>query len=406
LDYIVVGHPDLISQVLREQQSNLMKDKLTRIMSPVLGNGLLISEGEFWRRQRRLAQSAFQHQQIVRYGQVMVEYTERLLSSWHDGVSLDVHQAMMGLTLAIVAKTLFGANVEEQTRDVGEALEILMDYYLKPTRWFRIREWIPTRGTRRFWGASRRLNEIVYSIIRDRRAVGNGEDDLLSRLLSALDDEGSGMTDRQLRDEVVTLFLAGHETTALVLLYALVLLARHPEAEARLMEEIDEVLGDRPPQASDLSRLSFTDWVVKETMRLYPPAWAIGREALVDFQLGEYTIPKGTQLLLCQWSVHRDPRWFEEPDRFVPERWDHDLLKRLPRGAYFPFGDGPRICIGNHFAMMEATLLLASIVRQFRLRLTSDAPLEFLPSITLRPKSRIRMIIQKREASHPSPSSY
>ncbi len=409
MDYVLVGNPDLISQVLREQHSNFHKDKLTRFISPVIGNGLLTSEGEFWRRQRKLAQPAFQHHQVQRYGEVMVEYTERMLAKWHDGMSFDVHQAMMGLTLQIVAKTLFGANVEEQTQEVGEALEILMDYYLRPTQWFRIREWIPTSATRRFWHANRRLNAIIYNIIRNRRAGGNDQDDLLSRLLSALDDEGSGMTDRQVRDEVVTLFLAGHETTALVLSYTFDLLARSPDAEARLVAEIDEVAGDRDLKAADLPRLRFADWVVKESMRLYPPAWAIGREALSHFELGHYQIPKGTQVLLCQWSVHRDPRWFDEPDRFQPERWDNDLIKTLPRGAYFPFGDGPRVCIGNHFAIMEAVLILCAILRRFRLTLASPAPLDFIPSITLRPKGGVRVVAHRREVcsttSTPRPKS-
>ncbi len=209
------------------------------------------------------------------------------------------------------------------------------------------------------------------------------------------------MTDRQLRDEAVTLFLAGHETTALALSYCFYLLAQHPEVEARLAAEVEEVAGDRPPRAAEVARLRYADWVVKESMRLYPPVWAIGREALGEFELGGYRIPRGTQMFLCQWVVHRDPRWFADPEAFRPERWDRDLIKRLPRCAYFPFGDGPRICIGNHFATMEAVLILATIVRQFRLTLAPEEALELTPSITLRPKHGIKMVAHSRKpAAH------
>ncbi len=247
----------------------------------------------------------------------------------------------------------------------------------------------------------------MYRIIRVRREAGQDQDagDLVSRLLAARDDDGKGMTDRQLRDEVVTLVLAGHETTALALFYILYLLDRSPEVQDRLAAELDSVLRGRPPTAADVPLLKYTEWIVREAMRLYPPAWGIAREALSDCQIGGFDVPRGTQLFLTQWLVHRDGRWFEDPGVFRPERWDNDLIRRLPRCAYFPFGDGPRICIGNHFAMMEAVLVLATIARRYRLVVEPGQTLELLPSITLRPRKGLRMRVCRREAPPTSPST-
>ena len=398
----VLNHPALIEQVLRGRPEDFRKDVLTRGLIPVVGQGLLTSEGDFWRRQRRLAQPAFQHQQIRRYGEVMVEAAGRMLAGWADGRVADVHRDFMGLTLDVVARTLFGADVAAEAHDVGEALETIMEYFQSPLRWLPARERLPLPGSRKFRRAVARVDEILYEIIARRRSEsGSGEPgDLLGRLLAAQDAEGGGgMTDRQLRDEAVTLFLAGHETTALVLTYAFYLLARNPEAEARLAAEWDAVLGGRAPTADDVPRLTYTDWVVKETMRLLPPAWGIGREALVDTEIGGYAVPAGTQVFLVQWLVHRDPRWYPDPEAFRPDRWADDLIKRLPRCTYFPFGDGPRVCIGNHFALMEAILLLATIGRRFRLSLDPGYTLRLAPSITLRPKGGMPMTIQDRRST-------
>ena len=394
---IQLSHPDDITNVLRNHPEDFIKDRLTRILEPIVGQGLLTSEGAFWRRQRKLAQPAFTHQAIQRYGQVMVDITEERAKAWKPGQVIDVHMEMMGLTLAIVAKTLFDANVNEEATEIGQLVEVMTDYYLDPTKWLRIREWLPTPSTLRFKKAVKRLDQIMYGIIRERRASGKDPGDLLSFLLKAQDDEGSGMTDKQLRDEAVTLFLAGHETTALNLTYTFVLLAEHPEIDAKLGEELAQVLGDRAPTPADVPKLKYTDWIIKESMRLYPPAWGIGRELTTDAEVGGKMFPKGTQFLMIQWVTHRDPRWFPDPEAFSPERWDHDLIKTLPKGAYFPFGDGPRVCIGNHFAMMEAILLLASLARRYRLERASTGPLLLSPSITLRPKSGVPMRVLSRK---------
>ena len=395
----LVNHPEYIDYILRGHADNFHKDRMTRWLIPLVGEGLLTSEDAYWRRQRKLAQPSFQHQQIERYGAVMVEHTERMLDAWQDGEVRDPHEDLMRLTLAIVAKTLFDAELAGDAEVVGESLAIVMNHFMSPMRWFPMADRLPFPSSRRYWGAIRRIDEIIYRIIRVRREAGRDAGDLVSRLLAARDDEGKGMTDRQLRDEVVTLVLAGHETTALALFYIFYLLDRSPRARDRLAVELEEVLGGRAPTAADVPRLKYTEWVVREGMRLYPPAWGIAREALADCEIGGYSVPKGTQLFLTQWLVHRDERWFDEPEAFRPERWDNDLIKRLPRCAYFPFGDGPRVCIGNHFAMMEAVLILATIARRFRLAAEPGQTLELLPSVTLRPRHGLKMRVHARGAT-------
>ncbi len=400
--YYLLNHPSMVEEALRSHASEVIKDKMTRMIIPILGQGLVTSEGAFWRRQRKLAMPAFQRGAIERYGAVMVEHALRLRDRWTVGQPRDVHEDMMDLTLGIVAKTLFDAEVGAESQDVGHCIEIMMDYYLNPFKFFKIREWLPTRENREFRAAVARLDEILYGIIRRRRASGDDPGDLLAHLLAAQDDEGAGMTDKQLRDECVTLFLAGHETTALTLTFTFHLLAGHPESEAKLASELDAVLGGRNPTAADVPRLRYADWIIKESMRLYPPAWAIGREATEDFEIGGYPIRKGTQLLISQWVLHRDPRWFDDPETFRPERWDNDLARKLPKGVYIPFGDGPRVCIGNHFAMMEAILLLATLAQRHRLETAPGETMTLTPSITLRPRSGTRMVVRAREEAVPT----
>jgi cytochrome P450 len=392
----LLHHPDHIAYVLRGAPQHFIKDALTRRLSNLLGQGLLTSEGEGWRRQRRLAQPAFQPSHIHHYGMVMTEHTERMLQSWRDGQPRDIHQDMMHLTLTIAAKTLFASDVAAEAHDVRIALDAVMAYDMGLSTWVFPDGWAPTPAAFRFRRAVRTLDQIIHRLIHQHRAREHTAEDLLSRLLAARYEDGGQMTDQQLRDEVMTLLLAGHETTALTLSYCWYLLAQHPHAAQALMAEWAQVLDGRTPMAADVPRLRYTTWVVHESMRLYPPAWGIGREAVTDCTIGEYHVPKGTQLYLNQWVVHRDPRWFDEPEVFQPERWDNDFFKRLPHGAYFPFGDGPRICIGNHFAMMEAVLLLATIGQRYRMTLVSDGPLVVVPSVTLRPKHGVQMVVHQR----------
>jgi cytochrome P450 len=394
----LLNHPEAIEYVLRGNHRNFIKDRGTRMLSSVLGQGLLTSEGEVWRRQRRLAQPAFQHDQVLRYGEVMVAHTRRAREEWRAGQARDVHADLTRLTLEIVAQTIFGASVAGQADRVARSMDAIMTYFAGPIAFFPWLAWLPTPGNLRFRRAVKELDAILRDTIARRRAGGAHGDDLLARLLSAHDEEG-GMTDQELRDELMTLLLAGHETTALAVSFCLYLLGQHPEAEARLAAELEEVLQGRPATSADVGRLRYTEWVLRESLRLYPPAPSIGREALSDCEVGGYFVPKGAQLALVQWVVHRDGRWFDEPETFKPERWDNDLARRLPRCAYFPFGDGPRVCIGNHFAMMEGVLILATICQRYRMTPAPGFTLQLLPSITLRPKGGVRMVPAERTAS-------
>jgi cytochrome P450 len=386
------SHPEAIEELLVTERDKLTKDKLTRELSIMLGKGLLVSEGALWQKQRRLVQPGFHRDRIAAYGDVMVRFAERVAAGYRDGEVRDIHEDMSHLTLDIVAKTLFDVEITQVARKIGAALAVLMERYsgigtLVPLR-------IPTRANRRARKAIAELDAIVYGIIAERRRTG-GHGDLLSMLIAASDEDGA-MDDVQLRDEAMTLLLAGHETTALTLAYALHLLALRPESQDRLLAEINEVLGARPATAADLPRLRYADAVIRESMRLFPPAWAVGREAIAPCTIGGHAIAPGTQLWAAQWVVHRDPRWFAEPLAFRPERWENDFARALPRHAYFPFGGGPRICIGNAFATMEAVLVLVTLARRLAVSAVDRGPLRLTPSVTLRPKDGIRLRVGRR----------
>lgn len=393
-------HPDHIEYVLATNNRNFIKPLSFRtpFFNRLVGNGLLTSEGEFWRRQRRLAQPAFHRERISAYARIMVRDTQEMLATWRDGEIRDTHRDMMRLTMEVVTHTLFNANVSDDADKVARALGILVEPFSSQAtlKWI-LDNRLPTLTNRRFHKVAAQLDEVIYRIISQRRA-GNSEDqgDLLSMLLQAHDEDGSQMTDKQLRDEVITLFLAGQETTALTLVWAWYLLALHPETEAKFWQELDEVLDGRAPEASDVPQLKFTEMIAKESMRLYPPAYVVGREAVGECEIGGYHIPPRTQVFMPTWVVHRDPRFFEEPDKFKPERWTPEFINNLPKYAYFPFGGGPRVCIGNTFAMMEIVLLLATIAQKFRLSLVTKHPVELQPAMSLRPRNGIRMKIEQR----------
>jgi cytochrome P450 len=329
----------------------------------------------------------------------MAEYGARRRARWQDGETLDMAQEMMSLTLAIVGKTLFDADVEGEAKTIGGALTDIMhmfDRLTTPFPW--LLELLPLPSNRRFARARARLDETIYRIINERRATGEDRGDLLSMLLLATDTEGdgTGMSDQQLRDEAMTIFLAGHETTANALTWAWYLLAQHPEVEARLHEEIDGVLAGRLPTADDFPRLRYTEMVLAEAMRLYPPAWAIGRRAISDYQIGDYTVPARAIILMSPYVMHRTPRYYPDPLAFDPERWTPAAREARPKFAYFPFGGGPRVCIGEGFAWMEGVLLIATIAQQWRMRLVPGQTVAPQPMITLRTKNGIRMRLEKR----------
>jgi len=393
-------HPDHIEYVLATNSRNFIKPLSFRtpFFRRLVGRGLLTSEGDFWRRQRRLAQPAFHRERISSYGRVMVKDAEEMLATWRDGEIRDVHRDMMHLTMKIVTHTLFNVDVTDDADKVARALSVLVEPFGSQAtlRWI-LDNRLPTPANRRFHKVAAQLDEVVYRIISERRAQGDQDHgDLLSMLLQAHDEDGSQMTDQQLRDEVITLFLAGQETTALTLTWAWYLLARHPEAEAMLWQELDEALAGRSPEAADMSRLRFTEMVVKESMRLYPPAYVVGREAVEECEIGGFYVPPRMQVFMPTWVVHRDPRFFETPDDFRPQRWTPEFINSLPKYAYFPFGGGPRLCIGNLFAMMEIVLLIATIARNFRLSRVTDHPVQLQPAMSLRPRNGIRMIVERR----------
>ena len=396
---VLVSHPDYVEEILVTNNRNFTKDFTLRLYKAVLGNGLLTSEGDFWLRQRRMIQPAFQRHKIAAFGETMVGYTERMLAGWRDGAVVDLHAEFMRLTLEIAAKTFFDADVSAEARDVGDALErALHCINARFNSLYWVPEWVPTPNNLQLRRAVRRLDDILYRFIGQRRKSGEDRGDLLSLLLHARDeDDGSRMTDRQLRDEAMTLFLAGHETTALALSWTGYLLAQHPEAVAELDAELRAVLDGRPPPVADLPRLKFTERVITESMRLYPPAFGMGREPIEDCTIAGYPIPAGRPIFFHQWVIHRDPRFFDAPDQFLPNRWADGLAQRLPKYAYFPFGGGPRLCIGNTFAMMEASLVLATLAQRFHLRLVPEHPIELWPSITLRPRYGIKVVLEKRD---------
>jgi len=395
---LLINHPDHIEDVLVNHPRKFIKGRVLQANKRVFGRGLLTSEGDFWLRQRRLAQPAFHRARIAGYASTMVTYAERLLHEWRDGEERDIHKEMMRLTLQIVGKTLFDADVERDSQDIGKSLELLLELGANFRRTIFIPQWIPTPTNLRLERAIRQIENVLYRIIAEKRSSGRDAGDLLSMLLAAQDEDGSRMTDQQLRDEAITLFLAGHETTANTLSWTWWLLAQNPAVEAKLHAELNTVLAGRSPSLDDLPKLVYTNHVITESLRLYPPAWGTARTAIEDLEIAGFSVPKGSGVSFAQWTVHRDPRWYDAPEEFRPERWEGDLLKRLPRFAYFPFGGGPRQCIGNTFALMESALVLATIAQHFRFRLVEGHPVVPLASITLRPRHGIRVTLESRTA--------
>jgi cytochrome P450 len=391
-------HPRDIEYVLVTNSGNFTKSADYRALARVLGKGLLNSEGKFWQRQRSLIQPGFRRENILSYSSVMTREAGRMLDSWSDGEVRNVHEDLMRATLEIVARCLFGAEVGGAAGRVGKAMEVVTENFMADAGQallfpFDIPDFI---GGRR--QAISELKGIINRIIRERRASQERRGDLLDMLLQARDSEDRPMSDEQMRDEVMTLFLAGHETTAIALSWACYLLTQNSQIADKLVEELRAVLGSREPTPEDLPRLRYTDMVLKEAMRLYPAVWGIGRRAIADCEIGGYRIAAGTNVFIFQWLTQRDARFFPDPERFDPERWREDPVRsgKIPRFAYFPFGGGPRVCVGASFAMMEATLLLAMIVQRYHLDLVPGHPVEILGSVTLRPKHGIRVTVHRR----------
>jgi cytochrome P450 len=398
-DAFFLRHPDHIKDVLVTHQHNFQKGPGIQWAKLFLGEGLLTSEGEFHTRQRRLSQPAFHRQRIASYGAVMTEHARRARERWGDGEILDLDREMMRLTLAVAAKTLFDAELDRDAAMIGESLTDIIALFPRFSLPFAsLVHKLPLASNRRFEAARARLDATVHGLIAERRASGKDHGDLLSMLVQSQDHEGDGegMSDGQLRDEVMTLLLAGHETTANALTWTLYLLSQNPRAEARMHEEIDEALGGRAAGVDDLPRLAYTERVVAESMRLYPPAWGIGRRILQDYPLDGYVLPGGGIVSMSPWVTQRDARFYPDPLRFEPDRFTPENKAARPKFAYFPFGVGARQCIGEPFAWMESVLLLATIAQTFRLRLVAGHRVAPQPLITLRPRHGMRMVVEHR----------
>lgn len=392
----LVTDAELTDELLVKNADRLEKDEFTKALRPILGLGLLTNEGASWKRQRRLLAPSFQPKHIEKYAEGMIQATRDLMSRYSADEERSVHHDMMGLTLEIVLRALFGTS-SIRGEEVGKWLETIMADYRRLTMSFRVvfPRWFPFYSRIRFRRMRNKLRGVAYEVIR-RRKEAPLTDDMLSRLLEAKDDAGRGMSDEQLVDECLTVMLAGHETTALALAFALHTIGNRPEIGRALARELDEVLEGRRASYNDVPRLPITRAVVRETLRMYPPAWAAGRTALSEFSLGGVIVPAGTQVVVAPWVVHRDPRYFQEPGAFRPERWWNGETDHLPKGAYFPFGAGPRVCIGYHFAELEAALVLATLLAEFEVEGSVDKPLRFAPSVTLRPLDDVVLRVRRR----------
>jgi cytochrome P450 len=401
-----LNHPDLIKEVLLTHHQNFIKGEAVRFNRQVFGNGLIANEGPSWVKQRRLIQPAFHRERIASYAAVMAGCAERMAASWRDGETRNIHEDMMRLTLQIVATTLFNVEIGPEQDKIATALNDLMELssgarMLLPP----LLRAVPTPGNLRYRRAVAQLHAVVEGLIRQRRAHPlPNPTDLLSTLLQTRDETGAAMPDRQVRDEVMTLLLAGHETTAVSLSWTWLLLAQNPDAESQLHAELRHVLNGRSPQLEDLPQLVYTERIVKESMRLYPPVWALVRNPIHEIELAGYRISPNAAIMMSPRIMHRDPRFYSDPERFHPGRWldgpsnplPDPLPNQLPKFAYFPFGGGPRACIGASFATMEATLVLATLAQRYRLRIAAHLPVEPVPSITLRPRHGIQATLIRR----------
>ena len=399
----LLSDPTNIKHVLQDNARNYHKSPLYDRLRDGIGNGLLTSEDSFWLRQRRLAQPAFHHQRLIAMADAMVACTEQMLERWDRNApasgTLDLVAEMMALTQSIIVRTMFSTDLGTTAAVVNRTWPII-NRRIGETFWStKLETSLPLPANRRMRQALRELETVVYQIIAERRKTQREESDLLSMFLSARDEEtGAGMTDRQLRDEVLTMLLAGHETTSLALSWTYYLLSQHPEVERQIVDEVDGVIGQERPGFAHLDRLQCTRRVIDESLRLYPPAWGFSRQALGDDEIGGYHVPRGSLVFLIPFVVHRRPKLWPQPDHFDPDRFRPEQESARPRFAYIPFGGGPRGCIGNQFAMVEAQLIVAAIAQRYRIELVPGQHIRAEPLITLRPSPGIRAIVRRRRS--------
>jgi cytochrome P450 len=409
LRYMLLNDVDAVKHVLVDNAKNYTKSRNYKGLKLVLGEGLLTSEGDFWKRQRRLAQPAFHRDRLAGFVDTMGTATNSALERWEPkvGTTFDVHAEMMRLTFHIVGLTLLGANLVDDADAIGKALTTALEFandYAEAA--LPLPTWVPTPRNLEFRRALKTLDDLVLRVIEERRRSNREEKDLLGMLMAVKDEEAAegasnaGMTDRQLRDEIMTLVLAGHETTANALTFTWYLLSKHPDVARRVKREVDLVLGGRTPTLADLSKLVYTRQVIDESMRLYPPAWAFERQAIADDEVNGYAVPKGTLIGMCMFTLHRNPKYWANPEGFDPDRFAPDAAEKneRPRWAYLPFGGGPRMCIGSAFATMEAVLVLAMFAGRYRLDLPAGTNIDLVPAVTLRPRGGLPMTLLAQPA--------
>lgn len=395
----VLNSPELIRQALVERESLFEKTTTVRALgTPVLGNGVFLSEGEEHRRQRKLLAPHFQHHRVLDYADTMITCASRIQEKWHEGETINLADEMQRLTLWIISDVLFGADVSGEESELGDILTALFQHFADAvTNPLRLPQSWPTPRNRRAQQALARLNATIYRMIDERRQSNEDRPDFLSTLLQARDDEhASALSDRQIRDEALSLFVAGHETTAIALTWCWYVLSQHPEIYAKMQAEGDRVLAGRLPTIGDLPNLPYTLQVFKETLRLYPPVYAFTRRAMSDVQLGAYRIPEGASVVISPYTLHRRAQFFPQPERFDPERFAPQQERVIPRYAYLPFGAGSHICLGMHFALLEGHLLLATLAQRLRFEFVGAGPIEAEPLLTLRPKQVVLMKVRKR----------
>ena len=409
--YFLISSPQGIQHVLRDNQANYRKSVFYKAMKRLMGEGLVTSEGDLWRRQRRLAQPGFHHDRIVAFSRVMTDAVARQLRHWDEhavtGWQVDIAAEMMQLTLEIVAETLFSAHLAGRTEEIGKALAVALEQH--NARLMARPPWIvlvPVALDRRLVAALRTLNRTVTAIIRERQRPDSGGDDLLGLLMRARDDgTGKAMSEAQLRDEVMTFLMAGHETTGNALAWTWYLLSLDRQVEERLQSEVDQVLNGRTPTSEDLPALPYTRRIIEESMRLYPPIWTVDRDALHEDRIEGFRIPRGSVVGISPYVMHRHPRYWPDPEKFDPQRFLPDRVADRPRFAYLPFGGGPRGCIGEDYALTELQLVVAAVAQRYRLRLVPGQHIQPEPTITLRPRGGIRMTIERRADPGHAPRS-
>jgi len=399
VDAFQLNHPDYIREVLITQRASFTLSPLRARLQAVVGQGLFTSRGELHAKQRRLMQPVFRKSRIEGYARQMVDLAQRTRDRWVPGAEIDIAEEMMKLTMFVAAQALFDHRIEDDSDAVSRNLGIVLEKLtrlMSPFLGFSLK--LPLPSTLKFRRAVRELDAVIYRMIERRQAAPGQGEDLLALLMQARDDQTNvQMTQRQLRDELLTLLIAGHETTANTLAWTIFLLAQAPEVDAQLAAEARSLLAGRPGYgAADTDRMRYARKVIMEGLRLYPPGWFIGRAALADVALGAYLVPKGSLVLMSQYVMQRDPRYFDDPEHFRPARWTEQFLEQLPRGAYFPFSAGDRHCIGEHFASQETLLLLSTLVERWRFELVPGQRIRPKPSVTLRPDGPIRMVVRPR----------